>query len=84
MIATATPITLDLSAALSLAVWAGTALLAAIAFLVGVIAWFVRREIRNNDAAHQELRADIKELRGDVKKLLAGDVAWVQALLQLK
>lgn len=84
MIAAATPITLDASAALSLAVWAGTALLAAIALLLGVIAWFVRREIRNNDAAHQELRADIKELRGDVKKLLAGDVAWVQALLKLK
>ena len=77
MTATATPVTLDLSAALSVAVWAGTALLAAIALLLGVIAWFVRREIRNNDAAHQELRAD-------VKKLLAGDVAWVQALLRLK
>ncbi|MCY4075808.1 MAG: hypothetical protein OXH04_10320 [Acidobacteria bacterium] len=84
MIAAATPITLDPSAALPLAAWAGTALLAAIAVLVGVIAWFLRREIRNNDAAHQELRADIKELRGDVKKLLAGDVAWVQALLKLR
>ena len=61
-----------------------TAALAAIAVLVGVIAWFLRREIRNNDGAHQELRADIRELRGDVKKLLAGDVAWVQALLKLK
>ena len=84
MIAAATPITLDPSATLSLAAWAGTALLAAIAVLVGVVAWFLRREIRNNDAAHQELRADIKELRGDVKKLLAGDVAWVQALLKLR
>ena len=82
MIAAATPITLDLSAALPLA--AGTALLAAIALLLGVIAWFLRREIRNNDAAHRELRADIQELRGDVKKLLAGDVAWVQALLKLR
>ncbi len=77
MIAAATPVTLDLSAALSLAMWAGTALLATIALLLGVIAWFARREIRNNDAAHQELRAD-------VKKLLAGDVAWVQALLKLR
>ena len=84
MIAAAIPITLDPSAALSVAVWAGTALLAAIALLLGVVAWFVRREIRNNDAAHRELRADIKELRGDVKKLLAGDVAWVQALLKLR
>ncbi|MCY4028784.1 MAG: hypothetical protein OXH75_20995 [Acidobacteria bacterium] len=84
MIAAAPPVALDLSAALSLAVWAGTAALAAIAVLVGVIAWFLRREIRNNDAAHRELRADIRELRGDVKKLLAGDVAWVQALLKLK
>ena len=77
MIAAATPITLDLSTALSLAVWAGTALLAAVVLLLGVVAWFLRREIRNNDAAHQELRAD-------VKKLLAGDVAWVQALLKLR
>ena len=84
MIAAATPVTLDPSAALSLAAWAGTALLAAIAVLVGVIAWFLRREIRNNDAAHQDLRADIRELRGDVKKLLAGEVAWVQALLKLR
>ena len=84
MIAAATPVTLDPSAALSLAAWAGTVLLAAIAVLVGVVAWFVRREIRNSDAAHQALRADITELRGDVKKLLAGDVAWVQALLKLR
>ena len=74
MIAAATPVTLDLSTALSLAVWAGTALLAAVVLLLGVIAWFLRREIRNNDAAHQELR-------GDVKKLIDGDAAWVQALL---
>ncbi len=59
-------------------------LLAAIALLAGVIAWFLRREIGNNDASHLELRGDIKELRSDIKKLLAGDVAWVQALLKLK
>ncbi len=49
-----------------------------------MIAWFLRREIGNKDAAHLQLRGDIKELRSDIKKLLAGDVAWVQALLKLK
>ncbi len=49
-----------------------------------MIAWFLRREIGNKDAAHLQLRGDIKELRSDIKKRLAGDVAWVQALLKLK
>ena len=52
-------------------------LLGALVVLFGVIAWFLRREITRNDDAHRELRADIKVVETDVKKLLAGDVPWV-------
>lgn len=68
IVATATPVTIELPTAVSIAAWI-------IAVLFVVIAWFLRREIRNNDEAHKELRAD-------VKKLLAGDVAWVRSLLE--
>lgn len=68
IVATATPVTIELPTAVSVAVWTITVLFA-------VIVWFLRREIRNNDEAHKELRAD-------VKKLLAGDVAWVRSLLE--
>lgn len=43
-----------------------------IVLLLGIIAWFVRREIKQNDAAHDGLRSDIGELRKDVKVLLTG------------
>ena len=66
--AATTPITIALPMATSAAAWIIVALLA-------VIAWFVRRDIRNNDVAHTELRAD-------VKKLLEGDVAWIRSLLE--
>ena len=71
------------SAAPSLSIELGAAVsfaLAAIVVLLGIIAWFLRREIKNNDAAHAELRADVRELRADVKKLLTGDVPWVASL----
>lgn len=68
IVATATPVTIELPTAVSIAAWI-------IAVLFAVIVWFLRREIRNNDEAHKELRAD-------VKKLLAGDVAWVRSLLE--
>ena len=68
LVATATPVTIELPTAVSIAAWI-------IAVLSAVIAWFLRREIRNNDEAHKELRAD-------VKKLLEGNVAWVQSLLK--
>ncbi|MXW34874.1 MAG: hypothetical protein F4X11_26070 [Acidobacteria bacterium] len=64
--AQAAPITIELSSAVS---WT----LGIIAALLGVIAWFLRRELKNNDAAHAELR-------GDVKKLLTGDVEWVKTI----
>lgn len=66
--AAAAPITIALPMAVSAAAWVIVALLA-------VVAWFVRREIKNNDVAHTELRAD-------VKKLLEGDVAWIRSLLE--
>ncbi len=53
--AAATPITIALPMAVSAAAWAIVALLA-------VVAWFVRQEIKNNDVAHTELRADVKKL----------------------
>ena len=42
--------------------------------LFGVIAWFLRREINNNDKAHRELNADVKRLlegQGEIKSALA-------------
>ena len=67
-------ITIELPTAVSAAAWVITILLGVLAGLFGVIVWFLRREIRNNDAAHQELRTDIK-------KLLEGDVAWIKAVM---
>ena len=57
---------IELNAAISFA-------LAAVVVLLGIIAWFLRREIKNSDAAHAELRTD-------VKRLLTGDVPWVASL----
>lgn len=50
--------TIELPTAVSVAAWA-------IAALLGILVWFLRREVKNNDDAHSELR-------GDVKKLLEG------------
>lgn len=67
-------LTIELPALASAALWVGTGLLGIIATLGLVIAWFLRREIRNNDATHAELRRS-------VDKLLEGDVGWVQILM---
>ena len=75
IVATATPATIELPTAVSVAAWIIAALFAVVGALFAVIVWFLRREIRNNDEAHTELRAD-------VKKLLEGNVAWVQSLLK--
>ena len=76
------PITIDLPAAVSAAAWTATGLLGVIALLAGAVAWFLRRELANNDKAHTELRGDIKTVESDVKKLLGGDVAWIEALME--
>jgi len=72
--AAAPPITIQLPTAT-------TVVLSIIAGLLAVIAYFLNRELKNNDQAHRELRADVETVESDVEKLLAGDVAWVRALL---
>ena len=77
------PVLLATNAAPSISVELGAAvawMLGALVVLFGIIAWFLRREITRNDEAHRELRADIKVVETDVKKLLAGDVPWVAAI----
>ena len=49
-----------------------TILLAAIGILSEVVAYFLRRELKSNDAAHRALTGDVKTVESDVKKLLAG------------
>ena len=56
--AAAPAISIELPTAVSAAAWI-------VAALLGIIVWFLRREIGNNNEAHAELR-------GDVKKLLEG------------
>lgn len=68
----APPITIELPTAVAAAAWVVTVLLAGIGILSGVVAYFLRREIKSNDAAHRELRDDVKTVESDVKKLLAG------------
>ena len=65
------PALIEIPTALTAAVWVMAAGKAALA---GAVVWFLKREIKNNDEAHAELR-------GDVKKLLAGDVVWIRSLL---
>ena len=68
----APPITIELPTAVSAAAWVITVLLAAIVVLSGVVAYFLRRELKSNDAALRELTGDIRTVETDVKKLLAG------------
>jgi hypothetical protein len=49
---------------------ATTVVLAIIAALLGVIAWFLRRELKNNDAAHRDLGTRVDGVAKDVKTLL--------------
>ena len=70
--AQAAPITIELPTAVSAAAWVTTVLLSGIAILSGVVAYFLRRELKSNDAAHRELQGDVKKVESDVKKLLAG------------
>ena len=72
---TAPPITVELSAAV-------TMLLGVIAVLFGVIGFFLHRELGNNDKAHSDIKTDVRAMDTSIKKLLEGDVAWVRALLE--
>jgi hypothetical protein len=66
------PIVIELPTAIAAAAWVITVLLAGIGILSGIVAYFLRRELSSNDAAHRELRGDVKTVESDVKKLLAG------------
>lgn len=73
--AAAAPIAIELPAAVSAAAWVVAALLAAIGGLTAFVAWFLRREVNNNDAAHTELRRDVKKLLeavGRIEGILTG------------
>ena len=73
--AQAAPITIELPTAVSAAAWVVAALLAAIGGLTAFVAWFLRREVNNNDAAHTELRGDVKKLLeavGRIEGILTG------------
>ena len=73
--AQAAPITIKLPTAVSAAAWVVAALLAAIGGLTAFVAWFLRREVDNNDAAHAELRGDVKKLLeavGRIEGILTG------------
>ena len=66
MQAASVPVLIELPATVSVAAWV-------IVALFGVIAWFLRREITNNDRAHREMNADIKKLlegQGEIKGAL--------------
>ncbi len=87
LLATAAAPAISLSSATTI-----TALLAIIAALLGFALWFLQREIKNNDAAHQELKreitdtrrelkADIKAVEADVKQLLTGQ-SRIEGLLE--
>ena len=70
--AQAAPIAIELPTAVAAAAWVITVLLAGIGILSGVVAYFLRRELRSNDVAHRELTGDVKTVESDVKELLAG------------
>lgn len=57
----ATPITIELPVATSVAAWA-------MVVLLGVIAYFLRREIKNNDAAHAALAMKIDTVAQSLEK----------------
>ena len=69
-----------------------TFLLGSIAILLGIVVWFLQREIKSNDEAHRqlkagidetrrELKADVKTIETDVKQLLAGQLR-IEGLLE--
>ena len=69
-----------------------TFLLGSITILLGIVVWFLQREIKSNDEAHKqlkagidetrrELKADVKTVEADVKQLLAGQ-SRIEGLLE--
>ena len=84
LVANAVPaLSIELPTVVSIAAIVITVLLALIAIMVGLAGWAGKREIARNDDAHrdlkasieasrQELRADVKVVEGEVKRLLEG------------
>ena len=84
LVANAVPaLSIELPTIVSIAAVIITILLALLTFMVGLAGWIGRREIARNDEAHRELkasidtsrrelRADVKGVEGDVKRLLEG------------
>ena len=84
LVANAVPaLSIELSTVVSIAAIVITILLALLTFMVALAGWTGKREIARNDEAHRdlkasidtsrrELRADVKGIEGDVKRLLEG------------
>ena len=84
LVANAVPaLSIELPTIVSIAAIIITILLALLTFMVGLAGWTGKREIARNDEAHRdlkasidmsrrELRADLKGVEGDVKRLLEG------------
>ena len=66
----ATSVSVELPAVLG---WVVGAAGAAIATLLGVILWFLRREMNRNETTHRELTTS-------VQKLTEGNVEWIRSL----
>ena len=79
-----TPVLLVANAAPSISIELGAAvawLLGVIAVLLGVVVWFLRREIKNNDEAHRDLGQRIGKVADAVRQLLVGQ-ARIEGLLE--
>lgn len=73
--------TIELPDAVSMAAWIATALSAVIVFLLGGLLWLVKREIRHNDKAHENLSAAQREQGNDIRKLLV-DVGFIRGWIE--
>ena len=83
---------IELSTVVSIAAVLITILLALLTLMVGLAGWTGKREIARNDEAHRdlkasidtsrrELRADVKGIEGDVKRLLEGQARMEATML---
>ena len=77
----AAAVSIELSTVVAMMSVVVAVLLALLSAMVGVGLRAARREIAQNDAAHRELKADIKTIETDVKQLLSGQ-ARIEGLLE--
>ena len=66
----ATSISLELPTDLA---WVVAVVGAVVAALLGIIAWFLRREMTRNETAHRDLHTS-------VQRLLEGNVEWIRSV----